>query len=165
VLVLLYPGHEGLAFALMQRTLNPQDVHSGQISLPGGSLELGETAIQAALREANEELGIREPVEILGRLTCLYIPPSDFEVYPIVGYVAQHPLWVLDPSEVVEVLECPLGWLLDETHKVIEDWERDGQSVKVPWYDVHGRKVWGATAIILSELEHRLRVVLNQPEI
>ncbi len=111
VLVLLYPADDGLAFALIQRTLNPHDVHSGQISLPGGSQEPGETPVQAALREAQEELGIHEPVEILGSLTCLYIPPSDFEVRPTVGYIPHYPAWMPDPSEVVEVLECPLAWI------------------------------------------------------
>jgi hypothetical protein len=59
------------------------------------------------------------------------------------------------------VIECPLGWLLDDDHKRIEDWDRTGEIIQVPWYDVHGHKVWGATAIILSEFEHRLRVVID----
>jgi 8-oxo-dGTP pyrophosphatase MutT (NUDIX family) len=158
VLVLLYPAAD-LAFALIRRTQNPRDVHSGQISLPGGSQEANETPVETALREAKEELGFNEPVQILGSLACLYIPPSDFEVRPTVGYIDHRPVWTPDQSEVVEVLECPLEWLFDDTRKVIEDWDRDGQTVHVPWYNVHDHKVWGATAIILSELEHRLRQV------
>jgi 8-oxo-dGTP pyrophosphatase MutT (NUDIX family) len=161
VLVLLYPAEAGLTFALIRRTSNPHDVHSGQISLPGGAREGDETPIDNALREAREELGIEGPVEILGSLTCLYITPSDFEVRPSVGYVDKRPVWVPDQAEVVEVIECPLAWLLDDAHKVIEDWERNGEIIKVPWYNVHGHKVWGATAIILSEFEHRLRVVAD----
>jgi 8-oxo-dGTP pyrophosphatase MutT (NUDIX family) len=164
VLILLYPAGEGLTFALIRRTQNPHDVHSGQISLPGGALEPGETPVEAALREAKEELGVNGPVQLLGSLSCLYIPPSDFEVYPAVGYVNKRPTWVPDRSEVVEVLECPLAWLLDDTRKAVEDWERNGQTMQVPWYDVHGHKVWGATAIILSEFEHRLRRVLEEPK-
>lgn len=164
VLILLYPAHEDLTFVLIRRTQNPHDVHSGQISLPGGALEQGETPLAAALREAAEELGFMMPVQILGSLTCLYIPPSDFKVYPFVGYIDPGPVWVPDDSEVVEVLECPLTWLLDNTHKVTEIWERDGQRMRVPWYNVHGHKVWGATAIILSEFEHRLWYVLDQPK-
>lgn len=163
VLVLLYPAEGGLAFALMRRTQNPRDVHSGQISLPGGSQEPGETPVEAALREAREELGVNGTVQILGSLTCLYIPPSDFEVRPVVGYMSEHPVWKPDQSEVVEVLECPLVWLIDDARKVVENWNRDGQIVQVPWYNVHGHKVWGATAIILSEFEQRLRQVLNKP--
>ena len=101
-------------------------------------------------------------MDIIGSLTCLYITPSDFEVRPVVGHVKQRPVWVPDQAEVVEVIECPLDWLLDDAHKRIEDWERNGEVMRVPWYDVHGHKVWGATAIILSELEHRLRVVMKE---
>ena len=108
VLILLYPAVDGLSFALIRRTQNPRDVHSGQISLPGGSQEAGETPVETALREAKEELGFNEPVQILGSLACLYIPPSDFEVRPTVGYMDHRPEWTPDQSEVVEVLECPL---------------------------------------------------------
>jgi 8-oxo-dGTP pyrophosphatase MutT (NUDIX family) len=161
VLVLLYPADEGLTFALIRRTSNPHDVHSGQISLPGGAREGDETPIETALRETREELGVQGLVEIIGSLACLYITPSDFEVRPAVGYVDKRPVWVPDQTEVVEVIECPLGWLLDDAHKMVEDWDRNGESMQVPWYNVHGHKVWGATAIILSEFEHRLRVIMN----
>jgi 8-oxo-dGTP pyrophosphatase MutT (NUDIX family) len=157
VLVLLFPVETTLAFALIQRTENQHDVHSGQISLPGGALEAGETPLEAALREAREEIGVRGPINIAGSLATLYIPPSDFEVHPFVGYTDTHPKWMPDPAEVVEVVECPLSWLLDETRKVVEDWNLDGFMLRVPWYDVNGHRVWGATAIILSEFEQRLR--------
>jgi 8-oxo-dGTP pyrophosphatase MutT (NUDIX family) len=170
VLILLFPGdssgenegESGLAFALMQRTQNPHDRHSGQISLPGGAQEPGETVIETALRETREELGVDGPMQILGQLTCLYIIHSDFEVRPVVGYVSTHPVWVPDAAEVVDVIECPVAWLLDDDRKVVEDWVIDGQVRRVPWYDVHGRKVWGATAMILSEFEHRLKHILSQ---
>ncbi len=157
VLILLYPAEAGLALVLTRRTANPHDVHSGQISLPGGSQEPGEAIVQTALRETQEELGLDRPVQILGFLTCLYIPPSDFEVHPVVGYVAARPVWKPDTREVAEVLECPLDWLFDEAHKTVEEWDFGGEKVTVPWYDVSGHKVWGATAIILSEFEQRLR--------
>ncbi|MBN1565313.1 MAG: CoA pyrophosphatase [Anaerolineae bacterium] len=166
VLILLFPGNRaakteaGLTFALIQRTTNPHDRHSGQISLPGGAQEPGETVIETALRETREELGVMSPVQILGTLTCLYILHSDFEVRPVVGYVPEHPQWQPDAAEVVEVIECPLAWLLDDDRKVVEHWTLDGQTRRVPWYDVQGRKVWGATAMMLSEFEHRLKYVL-----
>ncbi len=159
VLILLFPAENGLSFVLTRRSTNPHDVHSGQISLPGGSQEPGETAVQTALREAQEEIGFAGPVQVLGELACLYIPPSDFEVRPVVAYAAQHPRWVVDVVEVAEVLECPVIWLLDDAAKVTEDWTIQGQTVRVPWYRVQGHKVWGATAIILSEFEQRLRLV------
>ena len=157
VLVLLFPVETNLAFALIRRTENQHDVHSGQISLPGGALEAGETPLEAALREAREEIGVYGTINIIGSLAALYIPPSDFEVHPFVGFVDTHPKWALDSTEVAEVVECPLPWLLDETRKVVEDWNLDGFMLRVPWYNVGGHRVWGATAIILSELEQRLR--------
>lgn len=162
VLVLLYPLGGELALVLVRRAAHPQDVHSGQIGLPGGAREPGETALETALREAREELGLRAPVDVLGQLTPLYIPPSDFEVTPVVGSVAQRPLWQPDVAEVVEVIECPLAWLLDDTRKVTEEWPVGPSSMIVPWYNIAGHKVWGATAIILSELEQRLRAVRGQ---
>lgn len=161
VLILLFPAANELKFVLVRRAHNPHDVHSGQISLPGGSREDGETAIQTALREAREEVGVAaDAITVLGRLTCLYIPPSDFEVIPVVGYVDAIPAWELQTAEVVDILECSLTWLLDDSRKRVEDWERSGQVLRVPWYDMHGYKVWGATAIILSEFEYRLRAVM-----
>lgn len=159
VLLLLYPSH-GLSFVLELRTHNPQDVHSGQISLPGGACEPGETPWETALREVREELGLWLPVEPLGALSELYIPPSDFLVHPMVGYVDMVPRWRLMESEVQAVLECSLALLLDESAKVDEEWDVRGQRMQVPWYNVQGQKVWGATAIILSEFEQRLRAVL-----
>jgi len=159
VLVLLYPGPDGLAFPLVQRAQHPLDVHSGQISLPGGSREAGETPLETALREACEEVGVCGAVTVLGALTPLYIPPSDFEVQPFVGWLPAHPVWHPDPAEVVEVVECALDWLLDDARKVEEDWTVGGLPLHVPWYGVEGRRVWGATAIILGELESRLRAL------
>ncbi len=161
VLLLLYPGEAGLTFVLTRRSTNPHDVHSGQISLPGGSQEAGEGPVETALRETREELGVEAGVSVLGELTLLYIPPSDFEVHPIVGASASKPVWTPDPQEVGEVLECPVAALLNDDRKVTEEWQFNGVSVRVPWYDVQGHKVWGATAMILSEFEMRLKMVLN----
>jgi len=160
VMILLYPLDERLGMVLVQRSKNERDVHSGQIALPGGAREGDETAIETALRETNEELGVSAGVEIIGTLTPLYIPPSDFEVHPVVGYLARHPTWAPDPAEVDGVLECPVDWLLDDERKRVEDWDVGGYMMRVPWYDVRGHRVWGATAIMLSEFEQRLRRVM-----
>jgi 8-oxo-dGTP pyrophosphatase MutT (NUDIX family) len=156
----LFPTDAGLTFVLTRRTEFPGDVHSGQISFPGGSREPGETPVQTALRETQEELGLADHIQILGSLTPLYIAPSDFQVQPIVGYVETYPQWNPAAVEVAEIVECPVIWLLDETRKVTEDWDVNGYILRVPWYNVHGHCVWGATAIILGEFEQRLRRVL-----
>lgn len=161
VIMLLYPGEHGLSLPLIHRAEHPGDVHSGQISLPGGSREPGETPVDTALREAGEELGVGAGIEILGELSPLYIAPSDFEVTPFVGWLPVRSRWLPDEREVVEVLECSLAWLFEAPRKHIEDWAFEGYSLRVPWYEVTGHRVWGATAILLGELEQRLRQTLN----
>jgi 8-oxo-dGTP pyrophosphatase MutT (NUDIX family) len=98
VLALLYPGAgERLHFVLIRRTEYP-GVHSGQIGLPGGQREGEETLQQTALREAEEEVGARAAeVEVLGKLAPLYVPPSDFDIHPIVGYTPVRPAWRPSP--------------------------------------------------------------------
>ncbi len=168
VLVLLYPAaieseSTQLTFALMRRTEYP-GAHSGQISLPGGSAEPGETWTQTALRETCEEFGVCDPVEILGALTPLYVPPSDFEIHPVVGALPERPVWRPDPREVAQIVEVPLHHLLDERYKQYEDRTfGDGRTIRVPHYRLCEQTVWGATAIILSEFEHRLRTVMRAP--
>jgi 8-oxo-dGTP pyrophosphatase MutT (NUDIX family) len=161
VLVLLYPLNGALTFVLTRRT-ETVATHKGQISFPGGMQEPGETLEQNAVRETCEELNIcMEEDILLGRLTDLYIPPSDFEVHPFVAYVPERPQFQPDPVEVAEVLELSLPTLLDDAIKVREIWTLHGQEVEVPFYRVGGHAVWGATAIMLSEFEHRLRDVLQ----
>ncbi len=163
VLILLFPSEQGLSLVLTRRAEHPQDVHSGQISLPGGSQEPGETPRQTALREANEEVGLAGDAEILGTLTPIYIPPSDFRVVPVVAYIDMRPTWRADPAEVAAVIECPVEKLLDDRLKAVEDWDLRGYQMRVPWYNIEGNQVWGATAIMLSELEERIRLVLGLP--
>ncbi len=160
VLILLYPVESELKFALMRRTEYP-GAHSGQISLPGGSAEPGETWVQTALRETCEEFGVCDAVDVLGALTPLYVPPSDFEIHPVVGALPERPVWQPDPREVAEILEVPLSHLLDDQYKQFGDWTLgSGRAARVPYYHLCGQTVWGATAIILSEFEHRLRAAV-----
>jgi 8-oxo-dGTP pyrophosphatase MutT (NUDIX family) len=161
VLVLFYPrsADNSLHFVLTQRN-EYEGVHSGQVSLPGGRLEQGETVEQAALRETCEELGMCDPVEILGQLAPLYVPPSDFEIHPVVAAATTAPAWQPDPREVAAVIEVPVTDLLDDSKKAVGTWElRSGITSLVPHYVFGGRVVWGATAVMLSELEGRLRAV------
>nr|MBN1230060.1 CoA pyrophosphatase [Anaerolineae bacterium] len=162
VILLLFPVDLRLRFFLTRRT-DTVASHKGQISLPGGAKDPDDATLEeTALREICEELGIR-PVDItvIGSLTSLYVPVSDFEIYPFVGIVDSRPAVHPQPGEVAEVLEAGLDTLLDDRCKARECWVRDGVELDVPCYRLNGHTVWGATAIILSELEHRLRAVLR----
>jgi 8-oxo-dGTP pyrophosphatase MutT (NUDIX family) len=161
VLLLLFPGSGGLSFFLTRRT-ETVATHKGQISLPGGAREKDESAQQASLRETCEEIGVcRDDIEIVGTLTPLYVIVSDFYIHPFVGYLSQRPEVEADPVEVAQVIEMPLAELLDESIKVIEQWDLSGFLLDVPFYRVGGLPVWGATAIMLSEFEVRLRAVMG----
>jgi 8-oxo-dGTP pyrophosphatase MutT (NUDIX family) len=162
VLLLLYPHQDQLTFALTQRT---DDVahHKGQISLPGGAVEDGETPARASLRETCEEIQVcLEEEALIGSLTPLYVIVSDFVIHPFIGYTQRQPEFHPQPGEVQRVIETPLRTLFDESHKETE--RRTllrGIEADVPFYRIDGEVVWGATAIILSELEWRLRAVLS----
>ena len=162
VLVLLYEEEESLKFPLIVRTShNPNDRHGGQVSLPGGKRESTDSSlIDTALREAEEEIGVdKSAVHVLGQLSTLYIPVSNFNVFPTVGYIEKKPDWVPQTSEVDRVLEALYGDLIQES--AVKYTERNvGKGVKlnnVPYFELAGEVVWGATAMILSELRQLLR--------
>jgi 8-oxo-dGTP pyrophosphatase MutT (NUDIX family) len=155
VLNLLYWHEEDWRTILIQRTENPRDRHSGQVSFPGGRWEErdGELA-NVALRETEEEIGVpAQHIEILGRLTDLYIPVSNFLVHPFVGILHGAPEFVPQPGEVEAVLTPALSvFQSQENRKRIDLTLQQGITLKdVPYFDVHGRIVWGATAMIMSE--------------
>lgn len=162
VLLLLYCVDEMLHLVLTKRS-DYDGVHGGQISFPGGRHEPPETLAVTALRETREELGVNPAdVELMGELTPLYVVPSNFEVYPFVGrFVGTgRPRFVPDVREVAAVLEAPLGMLMDPGARVIENMEiRGGLRYRVPCFRVGEYRVWGATAMMLSEFLERLRYV------
>jgi 8-oxo-dGTP pyrophosphatase MutT (NUDIX family) len=130
--------------------------HTGQVSLPGGRVDQGETFEVAALREATEEIGIDpNAVEVLGRLTPLHIPVSGFLLHPIVGYTSMRPAFQRAEWEVARIIEAPVNRLSDPATVKREIRTRvvKGQSidVDVPYFDIDGEKVWGATAMVLAE--------------
>jgi len=154
VLILLYSRSEHLHFVLTRRTETVRS-HKGQISLPGGKREGNETLVQTALRETCEELGVSlDPIEVLGRLSALYTPPSNYCIHPFVAYRPGAPTFCPDPVEVAEVLEAPLAILLDSSVRKVEYWpdSRFESPRRVPFFQISGQVVWGATAMILSEL-------------
>ncbi|MEI6385296.1 MAG: CoA pyrophosphatase [Spirochaetota bacterium] len=152
VLLLLFPADGGLALPLTMRR-DDLPVHAGQISLPGGSIEEGEGPEEAALREAFEEIGLlREAVRVLGRMSSLRIAPTGFEVIPILAFVPERPLYILEEREVAEIIELPLSRLLESDARRSEEWSIHGGPSLVPFWQVGTHKVWGATAMILAEL-------------
>lgn len=154
VLVLIYPCEKVPHLVLMKRNEYP-GVHSGQISFPGGRVEeIDRNYRDTALREANEEVGvIVNEVEVLGELSQLYIPPSRFLVQPVVAAARQRPVFVPDASEVQEILEVPLAHLQNLANRSQKDINVGGNvRLNAPYFDVFGHVVWGATAMMLSEL-------------
>ena len=112
VLALFYPRKNRLHLVFTRRT-DRVSSHQAQISFPGGRREPDEEFDQTALRETNEELGVNpESVRILGRLTPLYVPPTNFCIYPVVGFAAERPDFRPSPNEVAEVIEVPVDHLL-----------------------------------------------------
>jgi len=152
VLILLYPSDGRAVFPLIQRT-SGTGVHAGQISLPGGSREPGESAEGCALRETSEELGFDvSGVRILRELTTLRVPPSRFRVRPFAGTLDARPVFRPSPAEVEECFETDLEELLSPGSRQEDLVEREGRLWRVPFYRLAGRRVWGATAMILAEL-------------
>lgn len=152
VLVLLYPWMSRLHLVLTRRT-EELGHHQAQISFPGGRQEKGESSEQTALRESCEELDMPlSSIRILGKLTPLYIPPSNYCIYPVVALTDQRPDFRPSKHEVAEVIEIPLDHLLDSQNVRREVWTLRGAEVDVPFYFYKGHKIWGATAMALAEL-------------
>lgn len=156
VLLLFYPhttySDSELHLVLTRRTEYP-GVHSGQISLPGGRQEDGETLQATALREAHEEVGVSpQELQVIGKLSMLYTPPSNFCIQPFIAFSPARPEFELEAKEVAELIETPLSLLLNPKTRRQEIWHFPNYGDRrVPFYDIFGHKVWGATAMILSE--------------
>jgi 8-oxo-dGTP pyrophosphatase MutT (NUDIX family) len=160
VLVLLFPGREN-AQPTFVVTLRPtyEGIHSGQISLPGGRFELtDENLMQTALRETDEEIGM-DPAEvtIIGQLTELYIPPSNYLVQPFVGFTSGSPVFNPQPKEVEQIIEIPVRQLLDEKNVREKEISVAGIQFSAPSFVIDRTTIWGATAMILNEFKEILR--------
>jgi 8-oxo-dGTP pyrophosphatase MutT (NUDIX family) len=150
-LLLLYPGDGGVAVPLTVRASGLAR-HAGQISLPGGAADAGETLVQAALREASEEIGVDPSrVRVLGELTPVHVIVSGFTLHPIVGVSDERPAFQAAPGEVDEILEVRLDDLRDASRIRVGTRIREGVAVEYPYFDLLGHQVWGATAMVLGE--------------
>jgi len=152
VLLLLSKQKEQLHITLIKR-VEDGGAHSGQISFPGGKNEDFDADIVAtAKRETHEEVGIApDKIEILGSLSSLYIPVSNYLVFPAVGCIKEQPHFKADPKEVHEILNIPLEYFLSEKYKKTEKISARNYIIDAPCYQINGHTIWGATAMILSE--------------
>lgn len=155
-LVLLYPLDEAPHLLLTVRGGSLRN-HTGQVSLPGGAVDVDEAIEATAVREAEEEVGLeRTAVEVVGRLTPLHIPVSGYLLHPVVGVSFARPRFQAAEWEVARLLEVPLSVLADPATIRREErtFQRNGTAttVNVPYFEVDGEKVWGATAMVLAEL-------------
>ncbi len=155
VLNLLHFSEGQWRTVLIQRTVNPRDRHSGQVSFPGGRYEETDGSLEeVALREAEEEIGVSSAqIHLLGRLTELYIPVSNFLVHPFVGLLEGPPSFMPQVGEVEHILTPAISTFEDPATRKISDLSLgSGVTLKnVPYFEVENRVVWGATAMILSE--------------
>ncbi len=163
VLVLLYPHRGGLQLPLIVRP-RYDGAHSGQVAFAGGGREDGDANLtETALREAKEELGIVPgDVKVMGRLTELYIRPSNYEVTPTVGRLAGRPLFRPNRQEVAELMEVSIEDFLNPSNSRRERWQLEDRTALVPFYAIRGQTIWGATAMILSELLAVVRMCLGE---
>lgn len=149
VLLLLFNENDELKVCLIKRPVHMKH-HAGQIALPGGKIEKGETALQTALRETEEEVGIKpEEIIILGSLSKLYIEVSRFQIQPIVGWLTKKPVFKLNKDEVEKTILFPvrnfkMPFRLAELQTI-------SGKLQVPGVRYENEIIWGATAMILSE--------------
>lgn len=162
VMMLFYPKDSITHLALIIRNAYP-GIHSSQIAFPGGKVELFDTSLEeTALRETHEEIGISsDKITVIRPFTKIYIPPSNFMVYPFLGYSNQELIFNPDPSEVAGIIELPITDFLDDTNVISEKIKTSYTSeIIVPAFKIKEHIVWGATAMMMSELKELLKKVL-----
>tara|TARA_R110000850_G_scaffold277086_1_gene422289 strand:- start:13987 stop:14628 length:642 start_codon:yes stop_codon:yes gene_type:complete len=163
VMVLFYPDENEITKLILILRKTYKGVHSGQVGFPGGRYEMEDSDMQdTALRETEEEIGIpRSHILVYKQLSEIYIPPSNFMVHPYLGITEQTPRFIPQESEVEALIEVPLLHFLDEsiiiTRKLTTSYAVD---IEVPAFQLNDFVVWGATAMILSEVRHLLKEVL-----
>ncbi|RBP30775.1 NUDIX domain-containing protein [Oceanihabitans sediminis] len=163
VLALFYPDHEEETKLVLILRKSYKGVHSAQVGFPGGKVEETDVSLQhTALRETEEEVGMpMQDVKVIKALTQMYIPPSNFYVHPFIGYTDYTPNFVKEESEVEDILEVSLQQFLDDRNVVIERVSTSyNREVEVPAFKLNDHVVWGATAMMLSEIKDLLKQAL-----
>jgi 8-oxo-dGTP pyrophosphatase MutT (NUDIX family) len=152
-LILFYPHQDHIYLPLILRP-KYDGVHAGQMAFPGGRYEtIDRDLTQTALREAQEEIGIKAAdVVILGPLTEIYIPPSNFLALPVIGYLPYRPDFYPDSREVDTVFEVNINEMTDKTIINTMTLNIKGAAIQAPYYEIQKNKIWGATAVMISEL-------------
>ena len=162
VMMLFYPKNGVTHLVLIVRN-SYQGVHSAQIAFPGGKYEPRDEVFEnTALRETHEEIGISpDNIEIMKAFTRLYIQPSNFMVYPFFGICKEEIVFIPDSGEVADIIELPLSVFLDEDIVVsVNITTSYAENISVPAFKIKEHIVWGATAMMLSELKEVLKKVL-----
>jgi 8-oxo-dGTP pyrophosphatase MutT (NUDIX family) len=162
VLILLYPEDDDRLNVVLTLRNERLRGHSGQVSFPGGKQDPTDVSFTVtALRETCEEIGICDDnITVIGEISKFYIPPTHYDVYPTVAKYSTIPNFNPNPDEVAAVFSFALEDVLNPKFKQVEYRTIQGYNVKIPYYNVKGHKVWGATAIMLGEFEARLRTIL-----
>ena len=159
VLALFYPNQNNEVSLLLTKRANYIGTHSGQISFPGGKFEKSDLNLkETALRETFEEVGVwKKAIQVIREITEVYIPPSNFSVTPFIGILNYKPVLKLN-SEVAKIIEVPFSDLLDDNNiasiSITNSYMKD---TTVPCFNIDGSVIWGATAMILSEIKELLK--------
>lgn len=162
VLMLLYPKESITHLALIVRNSYP-GIHASQIAFPGGKVETYDADLsQTALRETHEEIGIhKDKVNVIRAFTEVYIPPSNYLVFPFLGFSEEELSFTLSPDEVSDLIELPLVKFLDESIIVTVEMSTSyATAISVPAFQIGDHLVWGATAMMMSELKEVIKKVL-----
>lgn len=162
VMMLFYPKNNITHLVLIVRN-SYKGVHSAQIAFPGGKFETSdENYEKTALRETHEEIGIHpQSIEVIRAFTHLYIPPSNFMVYPFMGICKNEVAFIPESSEVTEIIELPLTEFLSDEIIVSTNISTSyAENISIPAFKINNHIVWGATAMMLSELKDMLKKVL-----
>lgn len=158
VMALFFQQNNLPHLVLIERATS-RGVHSGQIAFPGGRREIDDLDFKhTALRETEEEIGLpANDIEVLGGFSPLYIPPSNFLVHPFVGLYHQAPTFIPQPSEVAQVIPIDFNLLIHDSAIVEQAIKVRGFNMTVPTFLINGITIWGATAMMLSELRHMIK--------